>query len=253
MQPNFSQNAVFQSPIKHIAVVIPAHNEADSIAECLTAIVQASEVLHDYLLNNSLPNIQISILPVLDSCRDNTQAVVEAFAKTQQNLHYLTCDFRCVGKVRALGVAHAIAQGADWLACTDADSQVREDWLVTQVMHLQEEQSKNIPCDMICGVVSVTDWGSLSQASQEKYLAHYQDCMNHRHIHGANLSFLATAYQKVGGFAKMPSHEDVDLVKKFEAQAFNIVWSNRVRVMTSSRLEARASEGFAHFLANLSV
>ena len=75
--------------------------------------------------------------------------------------------------------------------------------------------------------------------------------MGHRHIHGANLSFSSAAYLAVGGFAALPCHEDVDLVKKFEKQDFAITWSNRVRVITSSRLQARAAEGFAAFLANL--
>jgi len=41
------------------------------------------------------------------------------------------------------------------------------------------------------------------------------------------------------------------LVNRFKAQGYDILWSNKVRVTTSSRLEARASEGFAAFLNNL--
>ena len=68
---------------------------------------------------------------------------------------------------------------------------------------------------------------------------------------GANLSFSSDAYLAVGGFAHIPCHEDVDLVRKFKAEDFSMIWSNRVRVTTSSRLQARASEGFAAFLNNL--
>nr|WP_254423181.1 hypothetical protein [Psychrobacter sp. DAB_AL32B] len=75
--------------------------------------------------------------------------------------------------------------------------------------------------------------------------------MGHHHIHGANLSFSSDAYVAVGGFAHIACHEDVDLVRRFEAQSYAITWSNRVRVMTSSRLQARATEGFAAFLNNL--
>ena len=75
--------------------------------------------------------------------------------------------------------------------------------------------------------------------------------MGHRHIHGANLSFNSEAYLNVGGFAPLACHEDVDLVNRFKAQGYDILWSNKVRVTTSSRLEARASEGFAAFLNNL--
>ena len=75
--------------------------------------------------------------------------------------------------------------------------------------------------------------------------------MGHQHIHGANLSFSSKAYLNVGGFAPLACHEDVDLVNRFKAQGYDILWSNKVRVTTSSRLEARASEGFAAFLNNL--
>ena len=61
----------------------------------------------------------------------------------------------------------------------------------------------------------------------------------------------AMLLHRVGGFAPLGCHEDVDLVKKFESKGYVIIWSNRVRVMTSGRLQARASEGFAAFLANL--
>lgn len=225
-----------QETVRKIAVVIPAHNEQDHIGNCLTAVQTA---IHD--LTQQCSQMVVEVIMVLDSCEDNTQAIVQNFG-----VDCLMCEFKNVGKVRALGVQHAIAQGATWIACTDADSQVASNWLTAQLQHLQD-----CSCQMICGVVAVDSWEHLSETVKTQYLAHYQDKMHHRHIHGANLSFSAQAYQQVGGFAELPCHEDVDLVKKFEQNNFNIVWSNKVRVTTSSRLEARADEGFAYFLSNL--
>lgn len=216
----------------HIAVVIPAHNEADNIAACLSAVNTAIEALHQVYA------IPVQVWVVLDSCDDDTQAIVQAMS-----IDYLCCALRCVGAVRDLGLRHAIQQGANWLACTDADSQVAPDWLIAQVRHQ--------PTEMICGVVSINDWAHLTPATKAQYLAHYQDTMGHQHIHGANLSFSAQAYVAVGGFDAIACHEDVGLVKKFQAQHRDITWSNQVRVTTSSRLEARADEGFAYFLNNL--
>lgn len=223
--------------IRHIALVIPAHNEEEHIALCLNALQQSIAYLAQ-----AFAQIQVSIIVVLDNCTDKTQNIIENLG-----IDYLTCDFRNVGKVRNLGVQYAIAKGADWIACTDADSQVTKDWLVAQMKHLQD-----IPADMICGVVSVDSWDAFSESVKQAYLDHYQDKMGHHHIHGANLSFSSTCYQNVGGFTGLACHEDVDLVKKFEAHGLTIIWSNKVRVMTSSRLEARAKDGFASFLANLS-
>ena len=236
-----------------IVIVIPAHNEAMTITKCLASVQTAIEQLPS--------TITATMLVVLDSCRDNTLELVKsvqvesAQAKNTKIENadvnylccgYLCCDYQCVGQVRDLGIRHAIAAGATWLACTDADSVVTPDWLIQQIAHIKAQ-----PTDMICGVVSVDSWAHLRPQTRKVYMAHYQDKMGHRHIHGANLSFSAESYLAVGGFAPLPCHEDVDLVKSFESKGYAITWSNRVRVITSSRLQARATEGFAAFLANL--
>lgn len=216
-----------------IGIVIPAHNEAETIADCLAAVQTAIAQLPK--------DITAYPLVVLDNCTDDTEAIVKGLG-----VDYLTCDYRCVGLARDFGLRHAIKKGATWLACTDADTTVSKDWLTHQLSH-----SKEKPTDMICGVVSVAGWSHLTPKTRDDYLAHYQDKMGHRHIHGANLSFSSKTYLAAGGFEALACHEDVALVKKFEAQGFYITWSNRVRVTTSSRLEARAAEGFAAFLADL--
>ncbi len=216
-----------------IGIVIPAHNEAMTIAKCLVSVQSAIK---------QLPSaIKAYPLVVLDSCTDETQKIVKA-----AGIDYLLCDYQCVGQVRDIGIRHAIANGATWLACTDADSMVAMDWLVQQIEHISHQST-----DVICGVVDIDSWAHLTLQTRESYIDHYQDKMGHPHIHGANLSFSSDAYMAVGGFAHIPCHEDVDLVGKFEAQSYAITWSNRVRITTSSRLQARASEGFAAFLNNL--
>ena len=100
-------------------------------------------------------------------------------------------------------------------------------------------------------MVQIDSWHQLSAQTQQQYLNHYHDAMDHRHIHGANLSFSATAYLQAGGFKALSCHEDVNLVEQMQALNLKIVWSNLVRVTTSSRLDARAPEGFAHFLQQL--
>lgn len=216
-----------------IGIVVPAHNEAMTIAKCLASVWTAIEQLPS--------TIEVYPLVVLDSCTDDTQILVKA-----AGVDYLCCDYHCVGQVRDIGIRHAIANGATWLTCTDADSVVAVDWLVQQIEHINHQS-----IDVICGVVDVDSWAHLTAQTREDYIAHYQDKMGHHHIHGANLSFSSDAYLAVGGFAHIPCHEDVDLIGKFKAQSYAITWSNRVRVITSSRLQARATEGFAAFLTNL--
>lgn len=217
----------------NIAIVIPAHNEALTIRQCLVALQVAIEKIPE--------TVTAYPIVVLDSCTDETLDIVK-----ELGVEHISCDYQCVGRVRDLGIRQAIENGATWLACTDADSIVEADWLIQQLAHLKQQKT-----DMICGVVSVDDWTRLTAQTRTDYLAHYQDKMGHRHIHGANLCFSGEAYLAVGGFKPIGCHEDVDLVNRFQAHNYDIVWSNRVRVVTSSRLEARASEGFAAFLNNL--
>ena len=159
----------------NIAIVIPAHNEALTISKCLASVQTAIEQLP--------PTITATVLVVLDSCSDDTLTLVK-----HAGVDYLCCDYRCVGQVRDLGIRHAIASGATSL--------VTADWLTQQIAHINHQ-----PTAMICGVVSVDDWAHLTPQTRKDYIAHYQDKMGHRHIHGANLSFSSAAYLAVGGFA----------------------------------------------------
>ncbi len=213
-----------------IGVVIPACNEEDHIEACLQSIQAAIAVLD--------PCIKVKIMVVLDSCEDQTLHRVMAM-----QVPYLCCTVRCVGQARDLGVRALLEQGATWVACTDADSRVNANWLKQQLHHQ--------PTDLICGVVYIDDWQNLSAQTQSLYMGHYQDRMGHRHIHGANLSFSGEAYLAVGGFHHLKCHEDVDLVQRMLAADYTALWSNQVRVATSSRLHGRAQDGFADFLNNL--
>ncbi|NHB58986.1 glycosyltransferase [Acinetobacter shaoyimingii] len=214
-----------------IGIVIPACNEEAHLKACLNAIQKAI----DFVKNQ---NIHIQTLVVLDSCQDQSKQITQ-----QMNIPFIECQVQNVGIARDLGVRALIEQGAQWIACTDADSCVYENWLL--------EQIKLQPIDAICGVVQISDWGRLSPETQMHYLEHYQDRMGHHHIHGANLSFSAEAYLKVGGFEAIQCHEDIRLVQRLKAFDLKIIWSNQVRVNTSSRLNARAPEGFSQFLIDL--
>ncbi|TCB50730.1 glycosyltransferase [Acinetobacter sp. ANC 4779] len=216
-----------------IGIVIPACNEEQYLEKCLH---------HIRLAIQALPTLsqEVRVLVVLDSCNDQSLEIVQ-----NAGVEYLQCNFGCVGKARDLGVRHLIDSGATWIACTDADTWVDTQWLLQQINHQ--------PADAICGVVEVDSWQNFSILTRKNYLAHYQDVMNHPHIHGANLSFSSNAYLQTGGFEALCCHEDVDLIQRMLKLNLKIIWSNLVRVKTSSRLNARAPEGFSSFLHQLEI
>ncbi|OLU27425.1 glycosyl transferase [Pseudomonas sp. PA15(2017)] len=212
-----------------IGVVIPAHNEEQSLDACLDALLQAAA--HPAL------DQPVRILVVLDSCSDGSANLVANYPVAS-----LALQARNVGQARAAGVAWQLERGAGWIACSDADSRVAADWLVRQ---------RELQADMVCGTVEVAEWGELDSGVQRRYLSAYQDRDGHRHIHGANLSFSAAAYHRAGGFQNIVVDEDVQLVAAFERIGAHIAWSSLPRVYTSARLDCRARGGFGDYLRSL--
>ena len=70
-------------------------------------------------------------------------------------------------------------------------------------------------------------------------------------MHGANLGFRAAAYLKAGGFPDAPTAEDHALVAALAAAGGRVLRTRAVTVVTSARREARAPNGFSHYLADL--
>ncbi|QHI97620.1 glycosyltransferase [Xylophilus rhododendri] len=213
-----------------LGIVIPAHNEQDCIEDCLVAARRAAR-------HPALHGEEVEIVVVLDSCSDRTGLIA-----TRQGVLPLHVRLRNVGAARAAGAELALARGARWLAFTDADSRVQEDWLAEQLA---------LQADAVCGTVCVDDWtahGEHAELLRHHFAETYFDREGHRHIHGANLGVSAAAYRLAGGFRHLACSEDVALVEALQACGAEIAWSARPRVVTSARRHARAVGGFADAL-----
>ena len=206
-----------------IASIVPAHNEAFSIAACLESLFRASRCVR-------LDGEPVRVIVVLDACTDATASICR-----DHGADVVEVDARNVGIARAAGAEFALQHGARWLAFTDADSRVAPDWFAAQLA---------LGCDAVCGTVAVDDWGEYGQRMQRHYGQSYTDADGHHHIHGANLGVSAEAYRRVGGFRALCSSEDVDLVHSLQREGASIAWSAAPRVITSSRSDFRAPDGF---------
>ena len=221
-------------------VVIPAHDEADKLPDCLKAVVTAAACL----------SIPVLTVVVLDACTDGSARLAGQFGG---DVHFVEVDAKNVGATRAAGFAYARGLLDDddsrvWYATTDADSRVDADWLVRQMA---------ADVDMVLGVVRITNWQNFSAASIRRYLAAYRAKSErrgggHGHVHGANMGFRADAYWAIGGFATLASREDVDLVRRFEQGGLRIHRDADLSVETSARREGRAPRGFANYLRGVS-
>lgn len=216
-----------------IGVLIPVHNEELLFGLCLQTVVQAG---HHPLLAAE----QVVVLAVLDSCTDMSADIAR-----EHGVQILEVCVRNVGRARAAGAELLLEQGARWIACTDGDSSVAEDWLVEQLA---------LDADAVCGTITPGVWhDSIPLDAQIRYQQNYQHREGHRHVHGANLGFSASAYQLAGGFPPLACHEDVHLIRQLELSGARIAWSSRPRVTTSTRLDARAAGGFADYLRSLVI
>ena len=213
-----------------IGIAIPAHNEEQNIGAAVHAARRAA-------MHPGLGAERFMVVVALDDCSDATgERAREAGAFTVE------VAARNVGQARAEAAAVLIAAGARWLACTDADTRVSEEWLVQQLL---------LDADVVCGSVGVDDWechGADAARLRAHFAATYCDGDGHRHIHGANLGVSAQAYVRAGGFKRLACSEDVDLVHALEAMGARIAWSARPRVLTSARRHGRAMGGFADTL-----
>jgi hypothetical protein len=123
-------------------------------------------------------------------------------------------------------------------------------------MDLLPKSLEYIPDQALRGVVRVAAWRHVPTSVAGRYLHRYRsksgsDGAGHNHVHGANMGFLAEKYWKVGGFAALPSGEDVDLVRRFEQSGFHIRRDANLSVVTSARHDGRAPNGFAAHLRSM--
>lgn len=213
-----------------IAVIVPAHNEAQAMGPCLSAIAVAAA-------DPRLDGEEVLVVVALDACDDATAAVCEAHGVVTVVVHA-----RCVGSARAAAAELALGRGARWLACTDADTVVPPDWLWRQLC---------CGADAFCGVVEVVEWLDYPDRVRTAFSASEAVRDGHRHVHGANLGMRASAYLAAGGFPPLRSGEDVALVEAMSANGACIAWLARPVVATSARRVARAPHGFSSFLRAL--
>lgn len=221
--------------IDRIGVVVPANNEEESLPRCIEALCIAAHRV-------ALP---VSVIVVLDACTDDSATVIRNCP--EREVEALVVDANNVGFARAAGMSELLRRNDTtgmWLATTDSDSVVPHSWFTSQLRYADSGAR------VVAGTVVVEDWENRSRAVRQRALRAYR-AGGHRHVHGANLSFAATAYCAAGGFQPLTFDEDVSLVDALRANDEPIAWATDLPVVTSARREARAPKGFASYLASL--
>ncbi|MEO7746264.1 MAG: glycosyltransferase [Actinomycetota bacterium] len=222
--------------IEAVLVVVPARDEELLLGACLDSVAVASGRVE----------VPVVTVVVLDRCTDGTENVLRG-----RDVVSVRTTVGCVGGARGAGVHEGLrrltATAADrvWIANTDADSVVPEQWLAD---HLEQADGG---ADLLLGTVDIVGApATLVSAWSTGYTA----ADGHPHVHGANLGVRGSAYLRAGGFDPVAVHEDVRLVTAVGRDPGAVVLrTSAAPVATSGRLEARAPDGFAAHLRRLAA
>jgi glycosyltransferase involved in cell wall biosynthesis len=231
-----------------VGVVLPVHNEEDLLRDSLEAITDACAPIAG-------AGIPCRTVIVLDHCVDASAKISRDWVKelrrrggSHQALVRRSPGVG-VGQARRTGSSALLRRlvGTDsrriWLATTDADSRVPENWLTVQVA------AHECGADIWSGRVVVEDWSSHHPHTERRWHQAYD--RETTPIHGANLGFNARAYLHAGGFSVRHSGEDRALHQAIVARGGCAFENGEVKVVTSGRKTGRAPFGFSTALSTL--
>lgn len=222
--------------IRHLVVTVPAADEEDEIAGCLHSIDEAIAELHRHT------PLRGHVVVALDDCSDRTADIVAGF----EHVVSVTSAARRVGSARRRAATEALSRWRPEHTClvsTDADCRVPADWLVEMTALFGRG------AEVVLGTVRPAP-GLTASIERAWYAAHSLGD-GHTHVHGANMGMCGNAYVRLGGWADVVAHEDVDFVQRAVAAGLVVARSGAAPVVTSGRLVGRVPEGFASFLRAL--
>ncbi len=229
-------------PVAGVGVVIPAHDEQDTIGDAITSVLRSLAVA----------DVHRNVLVVVcDDCSDRTAAVAREHLRRSDRV--MEVGHRCVGAARAAGSLAALrllAQPPErvWLLSLDADSTAPPSWVRDHLAHA----GRGVDC--VAGVVDLADDAprSLGREFHRRYTSELGTVAGaHDHVHGTNFGVRAGTLLSAGNWAPMHTGEDHATWAAVGAVGGRRVQDPRISVTTSSRLVGRAPNGFAADLRDL--
>jgi len=231
--------------IRAIGVAVPARDEVTSIGACLGSIADAA----------AATTVPVVVVVAADSCTDDTADTARRSGDEHGlDLDVVTCRYGSAGLARKHAAGHLIERlgtrgcspASTWIACTDADTTVPEDWLDRQLAWAAHG------FDAVAGLVDLPlDAPVELRAAFHDAVQEVGARYGHRHVHGANLGIRLSALVAAGGFPDVELGEDHALWGRLARSSARILGATDTTVVTSGRLVGRTAGGFAAFLTEL--
>lgn len=224
---------------RHVVVAVPACDEAATISDCLASIDEAAAHI----------DVPVTISLAADSCADDTVARATARPLQTATLAVVEGTWGRAGRARAAAVKDALVRigGPDgvWIANTDADCRVPENWLSVQLRHGRAVGA-------VAGIVTLDPVTTPTQLLHAFGRTYHLDGDRHQHVHGANLGVWADEYLAAGGWSSSTSvGEDHDLWNALRRGGRPMAQIVASVVVTSARTRSRVQGGFATELDKL--
>jgi hypothetical protein len=242
-----------QQQLCPVIVAVPARDEAERIAACLTALSNQQQC----------PD---AVVLLLNNCTDATEAIARDLApRLRFRLDIVSRDFppwqANAGWARRLAMQLAAVQAGPGgvLLATDADTIVPPDWIRRNLAAL------DAGADAVCGRAVIDP---LEAAMIPAHL-HADDSLEcsliglldriawmldpephdppprHAEASGASLAVSVAAYHRVGGIPAIPCGEDRAFVASLWRMDARVRHDPGIRVVVSGRIEGRAEGGMA--------
>ena len=190
--------------LRHIEVVIPARNEEEHIAACLTSVRGAMA-----RLRCECPHVSCGVTVVLDCCTDDTAALVDAHGARGIVSH---------ADVRApLGIWVRSPPSRVTTQMSRYRAVARQYGRRQHSAELLASRTGLLGDNGIDAVIGTVTPAGLPEEINERWHRRHRLTEGHDHVHGANLGIRASAYLQAGGFASRSVHEDRDMVDRLKS------------------------------------
>lgn len=209
----------------HLAVLIPAHNEEELLPQCLHSVERA---------RRRLPvDVTSDLIVVADDSSDATYAIARRTVGKRGCAARVQA--RCVGSAREFAARIALGRfegsaSTCWLANTDADCEVPENWL------LQHLEYARMGWNAVAGIVDEDYFAEhakrVEQCFRDMYVIHPDG--THPHIHGAKLGVCADMYLAAGGWSALQTAEDHHLWNRLRHRGATLLSDAGLMVFTSA-------------------
>ncbi|MEO8174945.1 MAG: glycosyltransferase, partial [Sediminibacterium sp.] len=211
----FFQNSKDINPQTKFSVIIPARNEEENIRACLRSILE-----QDY------PIELFEVIVINDHSTDQTENIIRSLQQQYANLHLLNLADHVDGKQlnaykkKAIEIAIAQSTGT-WIATTDADCIIGNNWLRLYDAYIQEKQPVFVAAPVMftndhsfLSVFQLLDFLSLQGITAAAVSAGYHTMCN-----GANIVYRKDIFYEVGqfkGIDELASGDDMLLMHKIK-------------------------------------